>query len=77
MTPLISHAAVYADSDSDSFTFYKQRIESTLMDIESEFRLKNQVSGSSLSNIKNLVQEAYVRLPDTGEEAVKNEGLKK
>lgn len=45
--------------------------------MEREFRVNNVITDATLSNVRSLVQEAYNRLPDTGEIASKNDGLKK
>jgi hypothetical protein len=69
--------AAYVESDSDSFIGYKRKIESALQDMEREFRVNNSNSDATISNLRALIQEAYIRLPDTGDAAGKNEGLKK
>lgn len=45
--------------------------------MEREFRVNNTLSDATISNIRNLVQEAYIRLPDSGDAATKNDSLKK
>jgi PKD repeat protein len=69
--------AAYVDNDANSFIYYKSKIQSSLQDLEREYRLNNSVTDSTLSNIKNLVQESYQRLPDGGDTGAKNEWLKK
>lgn len=69
--------AAYVESDSDSFAGYKRKIESALQDMEREFRVNNTTSDATLSNLRALIQEAYIRLPDSGESATKNDSLKK
>lgn len=39
--------------------------------------MNNTVTDASLNNIRGLVQEAYIRLPDSGDKASENESLKK
>lgn len=74
---LIPVNAAYIESDGDSFSGYKRKIESALQDMEREFRVNNTTSDATLSNLRNLIQEAYIRLPDSGESATKNDSLKK
>jgi PKD repeat protein len=45
--------------------------------MEREFRVNNTNSDATISNLRALIQEAYIRLPDSGDAAGKNEGLKK
>ncbi len=45
--------------------------------MEREFRVNNVITDATLSNVRSLVQEAYNRLPDSGDTASKNDGLKK
>ncbi len=45
--------------------------------MESELRVQGSVSQSTIQNVRNLVNEAYIRLPDTPEYASKNESAKR
>lgn len=69
--------AASVENDPNSYIYYKQKIGSALQDMEREFRVNNTISDSALSNVRNLVNEAYLRLPDSGEAGTKNEWLKK
>lgn len=69
--------AASIENDSNSYVYYKEKIGSALQDMEREFRVNNTISDSTLSNVRNLVNEAYIRLPDSGEVGTKNEWLKK
>jgi hypothetical protein len=77
MSAIFSLNAASVENDQNSFIYYKQKTESALQDMEREFRLNNAVTDSTISNIRTLVQEAYLRLPDTGDVGSKNEWLKK
>lgn len=70
-------AAAYTESDSDTFATYKTKIESALQDLERDFRVNGTVTDSAISSLRSLVQEAYIRLPDTPSEAAKNNTMKK
>lgn len=69
--------AASIENDANSFVYYKQKISSTLQDIEREFRVNNTITDSTISNVRSLIQEAYLRLPDSGDNGAKNEWLKK
>ncbi len=69
--------AASVENDPNSFIYYKQKIGSALQDMEREFRVNNATTDSTLSNVRSLVQEAYLRLPDSWESGTKNEWLKK
>jgi PKD repeat protein len=69
--------AAYVENDTYWFVGYKQKIESALQDTEREFRVNNSITDATISNLRNLIAEAYSRLPDSGEAAWKNESLKK
>lgn len=69
--------AASVENDPNSYIYYKQKIGSALQDMEREFRVNNTISDSALSNVRNLLNEAYLRLPDSGEAGTKNEWLKK
>jgi hypothetical protein len=72
--PLMSPVgAAPMESDANTFVYYKSKIQSSLQDLEREFRLNNVATDGTLANVKNLVQEAYIRLPDSGEVGTKNE----
>lgn len=73
MSAIFSLNAASVENDQNSFIYYKQKTESALQDMEREFRLNNAVTDSTISNIRTLVQEAYLRLPDTGDVGSKNE----
>lgn len=70
-------AAAYTESDSDTFATYKTKIESALQDLERDFRVNGTVTDNAISSLRSLVQEAYIRLPDTPNEAAKNNTMKK
>jgi PKD repeat protein len=70
-------AAVYSESINDTFLFYKQKLEWSIQDLEREFRVNGSVGAGTISTIRNLVNEAYIRLPDNGENANKNSSAKK
>lgn len=65
--------AASIENDANSFVYYKQKISSTLQDIEREFRVNNTITDSTISNVRSLIQEAYLRLPDSGDNGAKNE----
>lgn len=65
--------AASIENDANSFIYYKQKIGSALQDMEREFRVNNAITDSTLSNVRNLIQEAYLRLPDSGDRGLKNE----
>ena len=67
--------AVYTESTTDTFVYYKQKIEGVLQDMEREFRVNNTVTDATINNIRSLVQEAYYRLPDRGELANTNTSI--
>ena len=69
--------AASIENDANSFIYYKQKITSALQDMEREFRVNNTITDSTISNMRSLIQEAYVRLPDSGDMGTKNEWLKK
>jgi len=80
MLPLFvetSRATTYVDADGNSFVYFKQRLTGALEDLEREYRLNNSVTDSSLANVRNTLQEAFVRLPDRGDSQTQNESLKK
>lgn len=65
--------AASIENDANSFIYYKQKITSALQDMEREFRVNNTITDSTISNMRSLIQEAYVRLPDSGDMGTKNE----
>lgn len=70
-------SAAYTESDNDTFATYKSKIESALQDLERDFRVNGSVTDDAIANIRSLVQEAYIRLPDTPGDAEKNSTMKK
>jgi PKD repeat protein len=69
--------AVYTESTSDTFLYYKEKLQSAIQDIEYEFRVNNAITDGTITNVRNLVNEAYQRLPDDGESGTKNTSIKK
>jgi hypothetical protein len=57
--------AASVENDPNTFVYYKQKIQSSLQDLEREFRLNNASTDATISNVRNLLQEAYIRLPDS------------
>ena len=70
--------AAYTESNTDTFAVYKKNLESALQDLERNFRVNGSVSSSDISNVRNLVNEAYIRLPDNNpDDASRNDTMKK
>lgn len=72
-----TYAAPYTESDADTYATYKQKLEGALQDMERNFRVNGTVTDTDISNVRNLVTEAYNRLPDTPDVASKNETMRK
>lgn len=73
----ITETYAYSENQGDTFNTYKIKLQSGIEAMESELRVQGSVSQSSIQNVRNLVQEAYIRLPDTPEYSSKNESAKR
>lgn len=73
----ITVLAAYTENENDTFAEYRTKIESALQDMERDFRVNGSITDSAISSLRSLVQEAYIRLPDTPDEATKNSKMKK
>ncbi len=70
--------AIYSESEQGTFNEYKSRLNSKLQDLMAELRVNKEVNLSSLNEIKNLLEEAYKRLPDKSPTDMEtNKGKKK
>ncbi|MBP9779181.1 PKD domain-containing protein [Candidatus Gracilibacteria bacterium] len=67
----------YSENEKNTFLEYKNKISITLQEIEGELRINKRASNEKLQNLKNLVQQAYERLPDVGEAGLKNDTEKR
>ncbi len=80
IVPLLTNpvSAAYTESDSDTFAAYKKKLEWALQDMERDFRVNGSVTSATISNVRNLVNECYIRLPDTkADDASRNDTMKK
>ena len=73
----VSPLYAYTESDSDTYAAYQKKIEWALQDAERDFRVNGAITDNAISTIRSLVNEAYIRLPDTPDEASKNDAIKK
>ncbi len=75
--PLIPHTfAAYVDSDSDTFTDYKDKIKESVNQMESELLINKSVNISTVQTVKSLIQWGFDRLPDDRESASINREAK-
>lgn len=75
--PLFSQTyASYVDSDSDTFSDYKEKIKEGVNAMESELLLNKSINVSTAQNIKSLIQWGFDRLPDNREAASINREAK-
>lgn len=72
-----SQTYAYSESQGDTFNIYKDKLQSGIENMESELRVQWSVSQSTIQNVRNLVNEAYIRLPDTPEYSSKNDSAKR
>jgi PKD repeat protein len=70
-------AAVYSESEIDTFGQYKNSLRVSIENLEAEYKLNKSVSTTSIQNIKSLLQSAYERLPDTGDVWADNDSMKR
>lgn len=70
-------SAVYTESSDDTYGFYKKKLESALQDMERDFKVNGSITDGNISSVRSLINEAYIRLPDTPDDASKNENMKK
>lgn len=73
----IETVSAYTESDANTFAYYQRILQGSMEELESEFRINSTVSTSTLQNIKNLVQSAYDRLPDSSDVATENASAKR
>lgn len=73
----IPTASAYTENDLNTFADYQKQLQAMMETLESEFRLGGSVSAGSVSQARSLIQEAYLRLPDNPDDAVKNESAKR
>lgn len=74
---IIPSANAYTESDSDTFREYQNKLRIATQDLESELKIHKKVNTSNLSNLKNLLQSAYERLPDFGDAGTENDTMKR
>ncbi len=72
-----AQAATYSESGNDTFREYQNKLRIAIQDLESELKINKKVNVSNLQNLKNLVQGAYDRLPDFGDDGTKNDTMKR
>lgn len=73
-----AQAGSYTESQAGTFLEYKSKLQGAIEDLETELRINQAVSISSLQNVKNLLQQAADRLPDKDTTiASRNESAKK
>jgi PKD repeat protein len=70
-------AAVYSESEADTFGQYKNSLRVSIENLEAEYKLNGSISTTSLQNTKSLLQSAYDRLPDTGDAWADNDSMKR
>jgi PKD repeat protein len=73
-----AHASnFYSENEKDTFLEYKNKISITLQEIEWELRINKRATNEKLQNLKNLIQQAYERLPDVWAAGLKNDTEKR
>lgn len=77
LIPTTSASVTYTESEMDTFREYQNKLRIAIQDLESELKVNKIVSTNNISNIKNLVQGAYDRLPDFGDAGVQNDTMKR
>lgn len=72
-----AHAS-YTENTRGTFLEYKSKIRNALEELEAEMRLNKKVSVNSLTALKQLVHEAFDRLPDADPKiATENQSIKR
>lgn len=73
----IPSAAAYTENDLNTFADDKKHLQAIMETMESDFRLNFWVSSDSINQAKIYIADAYNKLPDNPDDAVKNSSAKR
>lgn len=74
---IVPSALAYTENDLNTFADDQKHLQAIMEIMESDFRLNKSVSSESINQAKAYISDAYNKLPDNPDDAIKNSSAKR